>query len=113
MKIIDSAIKRDELIEMLPDYFGDMVKAVVDIERNKMGLNAELHADIEKEMLAQGSSQYDLWGINLYPDQDDEDFIEFDSLINIRPGQGNRSRGVQDPKIRERIVEVVNSLIQS
>ena len=97
---------------MLPGYFGDMIKAVVDVKQGILGLDAELHADIEKELLAQGSMQADLWGINLYPEMEGDDFIEFDSLINIRPYQGNRSRDVQDPAVRKQIIDVVNSLIQ-
>lgn len=112
MKIINQPISRNELKNMLPGYFGDMVKAVVDIKQNILGLDAELHADIEKEMLAQGSMQADLWGINLYPDIEGDDFIEFDSLINIRPYQGNRSRDVQNPETREKIIKSVNTLVQ-
>ena len=111
MRIISQPIHRNELEAMLPGYFGDMIKAVVDINKTIIGLDAELHADIEKELLQQGSEQADLWGINLYPEMEGEDFIEFDSLINIRPYQGNRSRDVQDPVVRKRIVEVVNTLI--
>lgn len=112
MKIITQPIKHSELTAILPGYFGDMIKAVVDVRQGKLGLDAELHADIEKEMLSQGSQQADLWGINLYPEMEGEDFIEFDSLINIRPYQGNRSRDVQDPAVRKQIVDVVNRLIQ-
>ena len=97
---------------MLPGYFGDMIKAVVDVKQGLLGLDAELHADIEKELLSQGSMQADLWGINLYPDMVGEDFIEFDSLINIRPYQGNRSRDVQNPAVRKQIIDVINRLIQ-
>lgn len=96
---------------MMPNYFGDMVKAVVDIERKIIGVDAELHADIEWSLLSQGSLQYDLWGINLYPEMEGEDFIEFDSMINIRPGQGNRSRDVQDADTRQKIVETVKYLL--
>ena len=112
MRIISQPIKHSELNDMLPGYFGDMIKAVVDVKRGIIGLDAELHADIEKEMLSQGSMQMDLWGINLYPEMEGEDFIEFDSLINIRPFQGNRSRDVLDPVVRKQIVVIVNSLIQ-
>lgn len=112
MKILSHPIKHSDLNAMLPGYFGDMIKAVVDVKQCILGLDAELHADIEKELLAQGSMQADLWGINLYPEMVDEDFIEFDSLINIRPYQGNRSRDVQDPAVRKQIIDVVNSLIQ-
>ena len=111
MRIISQPIQRNELEAMLPGYFGDMIKAVVDVQKSIIGIDAELHADIEKELLQQGSEQADLWGINLYPEMEGEDFIEFDSLINIRPYQGNRSRDVQNPVVRKRIVEVVNTLI--
>lgn len=111
MKIINKPINRSELNAMLPGYFGDMVKAVVDVQKVIIGMDAELHADIERELLLQGSEQTDLWGINLYPEMQGEDFIEFDSLINIRPHQGNRSRDVQDPAVREQIIKVVNTLI--
>lgn len=112
MKIISQPIKHNELREMLPGYFGDMIKAVVDVKQGILGLDAELHADIEKELLSQGSMQADLWGINLYPEMEGDDFIEFDSLINIRPHQGNRSRDVQDPAVRKQIIDTVNKLIQ-
>ena len=111
MTIISQPIKRSELVAMLPSYFGDMIKAVVDVKKSIMGVDAELHADIESALLKQGSEQSDLWGINLYPEMESEDFIEFDSLINIRPHQGNRSHDVQDPAIRKRIIEVINTLI--
>ena len=111
MIIISQPIKHSELNDMLPGHFGDMIKAVVDVKKGALGLDAELHADIEKEMLSQGSMQADLWGINLYPEMDGDDFIEFDALINIRPFQGNRSRDVLDPIVRKQIVNIVNSLI--
>ena len=111
MIIISQPIKHSELNDMLPGHFGDMIKAVVDVKKGTLGLDAELHADIEKEMLSQGSMQADLWGINLYPEMDGDDFIEFDALINIRPFQGNRSRDVLDPIVRKQIVNIVNSLI--
>lgn len=112
MKIITQPINHSDLSAMLPGYFGNMIKAVVDVKQGILGLDAELHADIEKEMLTQGSKQSDLWGINLYPEMDSEDFIEFDSLINIRPYQSNRSRDVEDLETRKRIIDVVQSLIQ-
>ncbi|MSR85519.1 hypothetical protein EXS71_03755 [Candidatus Uhrbacteria bacterium] len=97
---------------MALESFGDFVKAVVDIEKNLMVIGGELHADEEQVLLEQGSRQEDLWGINLYPNQVDESWIEFDSMINIRPRQGNRSRSVDDVQTREQIIRVVNKLIQ-
>lgn len=111
MKIITKPIKREEVEAMLPGYFGDMVKAVVDVAIPAIGLDAELHADIEEKMLMSGSMQENLWGINIYPTMTGDDYIEFDSLINIRPYQNNRSRSVEDPGTRKLIVDVVNTLL--
>jgi len=101
-----------EMKEMAVAMFGDMVKVVVDVERRIMAVDAELHADEEAVLLERGSRQVDLWGINLYPDMPGEDFVEFDSMINLRPARGNRSRGVEDPALRERIIAVVDELVR-
>jgi len=111
MKIIDKSISLDEIKAMSRDRFGDFVKAVVDVAKGIMAVDGELHADEEALLLEQGSLQIDLWGINIYPELDDKDRIEFDSIINIRPSQGNRSRGVDDPVIKEKICQIVRRLV--
>ena len=107
MQIVNQKISRDELLNISDHYFGDMTKGVVDVEREIVAIDAELHADLETFLLENGSKQEQLWGINLYPDETGDDFIEFDSLINIRPRQNNRGRGVNDPAIREKIREII------
>ena len=93
------------------DQFGDMVKAVVDVRREIMAFGGELHSDDEADLLEDGSEQADLWGINLYPGAPLADWIEYDSLINVRPSAGNRSRGVDDPAIREQIRGIAERLV--
>lgn len=112
MKILKEVINRGDLKNS--DYVldGEMVKAVVDIEKGIIGVDAEMHADIEQAMLANGSSQDSLWGINLWFNERGDDFVEFDSMINIRPRQGNRSRDVENPETREKIREVVAKWIK-
>ncbi|MBI4545405.1 MAG: hypothetical protein HY703_09430 [Gemmatimonadetes bacterium] len=88
-----------------------MVKAVVDVKREVMAIGGELHSDEEAALLDDGSRQADLWGINLYPAERAETWIEFDSLINVRPAQGNRSRDVEDEVVREAIRQVVSLLV--
>jgi len=114
MKIIDekNKIKIPELKKMAETTYENLVKAVVDIKKEVMAVDAELHADEEQRLLEEGSSQKNLWGINLYPGKKGNDFIEFDSMINLRPWQNNRSRGVDDPKIQEEIIKIVNKLIK-
>lgn len=110
MVVYSEPFDKKILLELQTHYFGDMVKGVVDVAEKKIALDAEMHADLETLLLESGSRQENLWGFNFYPEMDGEDFLEFDSLINIRPNQGNRSRGVEDPGIRNTIAEIIYSL---
>lgn len=112
MKIVEGPISLADLKVLAEGRFGNLVKAVVDVERKIMALDGELHADEEALLLENGSRQEDLWGINIYPELEGPDRIEFDSVINIRPSQGNRSRGVDDQRTREKIVKVVSGLMK-
>ena len=107
MKIVEETLSLEELKQMASATFGDMVKAVVDVEQGVLALDAELHADLESLLLEAGSQQKDLWGINLYPDAEADAFIQYDSMINIRPSQGNKSRSVDNAETRERILKIV------
>ena len=91
--------------------FGGFIKAVVDIKKEIIVVDASMHADEEAYLLQRNSNQDDLWGINIYPDLVGDDFIEFDSMINVRPRQNNFSRGIDDKNIREKIIKIVNKLI--
>ena len=108
-RIFRERIPRSDLARMAEEQFGDWIKAVVDVSRGVMAIGGDLHADDEAALLADGSRQRDLWGINLYPGESEPDWIEFDSMINLRPGEGNRSRGVDDERVRARIREVVGA----
>ena len=110
--LITRPITRRQLKELAAEGFGDLVKAVADVKRRVLAIGGELHADAEAFLLEQGSLQRDLWGINFYPDLEMPDMLEFDSLINIRPSQGNRSRSVDDPAIRQEILEIVARLVE-
>ncbi len=109
---LQTPISLAELREMAVAGFGELVKAVVDVEQGIMLVDAEMHSDEEAMFLADGSRQQDLWGINLYPDLPEEEWLEFDSMINLRPSLGNRSRAVDDAATRNRIVELVRRLVQ-
>ncbi len=111
MTIIKDTLKFQDLKQMAEQLFGDMVKAVVDVDRQLIAVDAELHSDLEALLLEDGSKQRNLWGINLYPDMKEKEFIEFDSMINIRPSQGNRSRSVEDEALRKKIVALVEKVL--
>lgn len=112
MKIITDQITIEELKEMSQKMFGNLVKAVVDIEKEIMAIDGELHSD-EQELLIENGSKYEnLWGINIYPDNEDGDWIELDSMINLKPALGYRTRGVDNSEIKEKIIQIVNKLVR-
>lgn len=112
MKIIKTEITLNDLKEMAGHIFDDMVKAVVDVRTETLAVDAELHSDLEQMLLSEGSQQSDLWGINLYPSFFGQaEFLEFDSMINLKPAQGNKSRGIDDTGLRGRISALVKKRV--
>ena len=112
IKIITSPMSRADLAVLAHEGFGDVIKAVVDIRQGIMAVGGELHAD-EEVLLSEecGSLRADTWGINLYPAKLGAGFIEFDSMVNIKPALGNRSRGIENIAIQDKIREIINALV--
>jgi hypothetical protein len=111
IKIIKEKISEEELKNFLGRPFGDMIKFVVDIEKEIIALGGEMHADAEKVLLENGSEQKNLWGANIYPLADGEDKIEYVSLINIRPSRNNRSMEIENEEIKSKIKKIVEKLL--
>lgn len=110
--IIKEPVTRLELKKIAEERFGDLVKAAVDIRQEIMAVGAGFHSDEQTLLIEKcGSKGEDVWGINLYPDKPQNEMIEFDSVINLKPLQNNRSRGIEDEKIREKVKEIVNGMI--
>jgi len=111
LQVLRSPVTRATLAAEAADGFGDMIKAVVDVRRGIMAIGAQLQSDEEAALLDDGSMQGDLWGINLYPGEPGDDWLEYDSMINVRPALGNRTRGVGDDGTRAVIRRIVQSLV--
>ncbi len=114
MKLITKSqkIKLEELKKQAKKVYGDLIKAVVDVEKEIMVISGKMHADEEKFLLENGSKQKNLWGINIYPHKYPNDWIEIDSIINLRPSQGNFSRTVENKTLANRIVKIAESLVE-
>jgi hypothetical protein len=109
--LVESPIDRGELRRLVASHFEDMVKYVVDVDRGIAAVGGELHADEEALLLEHGSRQENLWGANYYPGKGPDGCIEYTSLINIRPSQGNRSMVIGDEGVRDRVQEITFALI--
>jgi|TARA_Y100000310_G_scaffold250477_1_gene256701 hypothetical protein len=113
VRIVKKPITIDELKHIAQEGYVDLVKVVVDIEQGIMAMGGELHADEEVSLMErEGSKREHTWGINLYPEKSGDEFIEFDSMINLKPAFGNRSRGVESSEVQAKIKAIVEKLIQ-
>jgi len=112
MKIIKDKIETSELKEMAKKMHDNLVKAMVDVEKEIMAVDAGLHADLMESLIEEENSEpKNVWGINIFPDKIGDDLIEFDSMMNVKPAFNNRTRGVDDPNTRKRITEIIDKLI--
>ncbi len=98
---------KEQINEML-DTLNSYIKLAVDIEKGILAGGGELHADCEAILLENGSRQIDIWGADWYPLTQE---VGYESLINIRPRQNNRSMEIQDPVIRTRVAQIVEQLL--
>lgn len=113
IKIVKDSITRKELVEMASEEYGSVVKAAIDVEQGIMAVGGELHADEEVLLMEQeGSKREHTWGINIYPKNPEENWIEFDSMVNLKPAFGNRSRAVESLQVQGRIKEIVKRLVR-
>lgn len=111
MQIIKDQISLNTLWENRKTDFTEMMKIVVDVEKKILAIDAEMHADLENLLLMNCSEQQNLWGANIYPFLEGENYIEYTSFINIKPSQNNRSMEVKSEEIRIKIKQIVNHLI--
>ena len=114
MEIVKDKISIQKLKEMAEKMFGNLIKAMVDIEKEIMAVDAPMHADLLELLIEKENSEpKNLWGINLYHEKTGEDFIEFDSIMNLKPDLGNRTRGVENENVRKKIIEIVKKHVFS
>ena len=112
IKIIKNPIKKQELIDMAEKQFGELVKVVVDVKQEIIAVGGEMHADEEVALIEQErSKREDTWGINLYPKKPEKEWIEYDSVINIKPSFNNRSREVEGSENKGKIKNIIQKLI--
>lgn len=112
-QIVNDKITLDELRALAHQQYGDIIKAVVDVEQGIMGVGGELHVDIQSLLMENEGARGDTtWGINLYLDKEGDDFVEFDSMVNLKPALGNRTRGVEDAATQAKIREIVDRLVR-
>ena len=112
IRIVKDHISRIQLQEIANEQFGDLVKAAIDLQQEILALGSEMHADAETELIEkEGSKRENIWGINLYPAESGDALLEFDSMINLKPAFGNRTRNVENEAVRIHIRKVIDRML--
>ncbi len=107
--IVREPATAQHIIQMSEAFGEGFIKLAVDVERKILAGGGELHADCEAALLDDGSQQKDVWGADWFAL---EQQVGFESLINIRPRQDNRTLEVQDSSLRARIEAIVRHLLE-
>lgn len=101
--IVSEPVSRETLLALAKEWHHSLVKGVADIERGVVALGGEWHMDANNRLLEAGSEQRNLWGFNIYPEENGDAAIEYISLINIRPAQGNRGMEIESEATRSAV----------
>lgn len=112
IKIIRDKITKAELKELAEEFYVEMVKGVADVEKEIIALGGEWHMDTNEVLIKDDSKQENLWGFNIYLNKPKENRLEYNSLINIRPKQENRNMEIENEEIRNKILKIVNNLVE-
>ena len=112
IKIIRQKITKSELEDLAKEIYVEMVKGVADIERGIIALGGEWHMDADEVLIKDGSAQENLWGFNIYLNKPKEERLEYNSLINIRPKQSNKSMEIESEELKNKILEIVSNLVE-
>jgi hypothetical protein len=98
-----------EILEMVAKDLDGYVKVTVDIRKKTLSAGGQLHVDGEKVLMEDGGKQADIWGGGIDFDTGE---IDFDSTINMRSAQRNKSREVLSLKIRGRMKKIIKNLLR-
>jgi hypothetical protein len=111
-KILKHPLNNNEINELAKEFFGDMIKIVVDVEEGSIAAGCSLHADAEQLLLKHGSKQENIWGANYFPGRKKGEKIEYTALINIRPRKGNKSQFIQGADIRKKVGNIIKGYFE-
>ena len=111
-KILKQPLSKKEAAELANEFFGDMIKVVVDVEHGLLAAGGSLHADAEETLLKHGSKQENIWGANYFPRRKKGTRIECSALINIRPRQGNKSQLIQSEATLKKAEKIIGDYFE-
>ncbi|MEK9181917.1 MAG: DUF5674 family protein [Patescibacteria group bacterium] len=111
IKILDHKISLKEIKELADFWYGTMIKGAVDIEGGRVALGGNYHIEDSELLTSTGSKFEDIWGFNIRFEENKDGVLEFDSIVNIKPNFGNRSRNINNDEIIKKTTEIIHKFI--
>ncbi len=112
IQILEKPVSMDYVRELAVEWYGTMIKGTVDIAKNKVAIGGKYHVESCELLVEGGGDHTNVWGFNIRFEEDQNGILEFDSLVNIKPSLGNKSRSVENPEIIKKATEIIHSWIQ-
>lgn len=112
IRILDKKINIDEVKKLAEHWYGTMIKGCVDVERGIVAIGGDYHIESSEFLTASDSKFEDVWGFNIRFEENPDGVLEFDSMVNIKPNFGNRSRGINNEEIIKKAREIIYKFIE-
>ena len=109
--ILDHKINIEEVKKLADFWYGTMIKGTVDIESGRVALGGDYHIESSEILTSSGSKFEDIWGFNIRFEENEDGVLEFDSMVNIKPNLGNRSRSINNQEIIKKVTEIIKKFI--
>ena len=110
--ILDHKINAEEVKKLANLWYGTMIKGTVDIKLERVALGGDYHIEDSELLTSTGSKFEDIWGFNIRFEENKDGILEFDSMVNIKPNFGNRSREVNNEEIIKKATRIIYKFIE-
>lgn len=112
LHLLEKPVSMNDVRVFAQEDYGTMIKGTVDIVENKVAIGGDYHMETCELLVEHGSSHQNIWGFNIRFEENQAGILEFDSLVNIKPALGNKSRSVENPEVIEKATEIIHSWIE-
>src|SRR3989344_4997384 len=107
IQILDHKISIKEVKALALFWYKSIIKGTVDIELGRVALGGDYHIESSEVLTSSGSKFEDVWAFNIRFEENPDGVLEFDSMVNIKPNLGNRSRTINNEEILKKLKEII------
>lgn len=109
IRILTEKVTASSLQDFAKEWYPTFLKGCVDLENNKVAIGGEYHIESAQILVNEGGLGKNIWGFNIRY-LDNENIIEFDSMVNIKP-KINNGRIITDGNLQLGIRNLITEFI--